>query len=268
MVSLLARFMSRLPYGALPWMARAGAICLPGRKRGHKEACRRLLGSGSIEPWHNRKAVESHALLVLEFLARLGGRQFSVVPPTDALTSDRRGRLLVTTHRGNWLLGAAALTDQVGPVHTVAGVQFRPTWSDFVEGWLADRNVIVHTAGSLPVLKRAIRNGESVLLHLDGDPFPPGVRGMRLRAVPSGVRSAAVLAAGGEVDVYFTHCLRRGDHFEICSRRISEPEASRSATWTARVQNWEREFFSALKASVAEAPEDWLVFRSSHLGNG
>lgn len=204
----------------------------------------------------SRAAVRSHARFVAEFMAEIGGRRHRVdgdIPKSKA----GRGRLYVTLHVGNWIVGARYLSEHTGTVHSVAGVQLRASWRRPLEARLRELGIRVHGGrGVAPALLSALRAGETVALHLDGDPgIESSARsGSRLR----GMRSAALLATRSRADVWFAVCRRSGEGRFCFEARELVPPAAQSAE---RVEAWKAIFLRLTREEIEHHPEDWLIFR-------
>jgi hypothetical protein len=140
----------------------------------------------------NPESVFTHHLLAhYEAFAMLGGRRFSVdVEGEEHLRSAlRRGKglLVATAHVGGWNVGAGWLHATTGlHVHTVAGTQIGRSWTSAMRRAYGRRGIWIHDReGSTPRLVRALREGEIVVLHVDGDQHAaPGLalRGLQVLA--------------------------------------------------------------------------------------
>jgi hypothetical protein len=273
MLSLLTASLARIPatqrdhlatfLARLPW--------LESRRRGHRDSLRTLLMAGERfsrdsrtphGPMTHREAVRRHIVWTLEFLAEMGGHRHPIEDRTSGMWGPRhRARLVVTAHCGNWIVGSRALARALGPIHSTAGLQLRRGWQPAIRACLSRQGIVLTDFDGL---RRALRNRETVVLHLDGQ-----AGGYRRRAVPIGVRSAALLAAESGASVYAALCVRsgagrfvlEGSPLSLGSRRVGSRQ-SRSK----RASDWEATFLRILHEWVRRDPADWLLFSSDHLG--
>jgi lauroyl/myristoyl acyltransferase len=94
----------------------------------------------------------------------------------DSIVSAGRGAVLVTAHIGSWELGGAALAGLGYRITTVAGTQFTRGLSPYVKAIKEARGIhVVSAEGGTLRIVRALRRGEIVALHIDGDQYMGGV---------------------------------------------------------------------------------------------
>jgi lauroyl/myristoyl acyltransferase len=94
----------------------------------------------------------------------------------DSAASSGRGVILVTAHVGSWEMGGVALADLGYRITTVAGVQFTKGLSPYIKAAKRSRGIgVVSADGGTFAMLRALRKGEIVALHIDGDQYLGGV---------------------------------------------------------------------------------------------
>ena len=287
MLPLLTLSLARLPATRRDRFATALAR-LPGleeRRNAHRDCVQTILGAAGDGPErgagrHGRRralaegrsihgashceAVRRHFVWALEFLAEMGGHRHPVEDRTCALWDPRdHARLIVTAHRGNWIVGARALARALGPIHTVAGVQLRRGWQSAIRAHLEGQGVeLTDLAG----LRRALREGGTAVLHLDGQAGPH-----RRRGISVGVRSAALLAAESGAAVYAASCMRAGAGRFVLEGTPLGPAASGDRLSRSRsrdrIAGWEQSMMETLREWIERDPADWLLFSSDHLGD-
>lgn len=279
MLSGLARLAATISPKHWDPLARAWA-CSPWaapRRRGHGRSMRAL---GLAEsPAQARRAVAEHARFVHEFLAQLGGRSWPVElrhrdRPADpgrcagptAVSPSMPGRLIVTVHRGNWIAGAQALVAAWGPIETVAGRQLRGSWQPTLIRFLERSGITVHRNRAFARLSACLRQGGTVVVHLDGQPgWADDAQWCRRAASgPLGVRSAALLAARSRARVFFAVCPRTGPgRFALDIEPLVPDDPARPFPSSA---TWARCFAARLREDVRRHPGAWMMFRDEHLG--
>lgn len=266
MLPLLTHSLARIPVTQRDRLATA-LTRLPGleaRRKGHRDSV--LTVASATDGSLHREAVRRHFVWALEFLAEMGGHRHPVEDRTVALWDPQdRARLIVTAHCGNWIVGARALARSLGPIHTVSGVQLQRGWQSAIRSHLRGQGIeLTDLAG----LRKALRSGGTVVLHLDGQAGP-----YRRRGIPVGVRSAALLAAESGAAVYAATCSRSGmGRFVLEGTRLradlSEdglPGNVGSAS-RDRIEAWEHAMLRILREWVERDPADWLLFSPDHLG--
>ncbi|MFH1312023.1 MAG: lysophospholipid acyltransferase family protein [Candidatus Eisenbacteria bacterium] len=94
----------------------------------------------------------------------------------DSIVSAGRGVILVTAHLGSWELGGAALAAMGYKITTVAGTQFTRSLSPHIKAMKRARGIeVVSAEGGTLSIVRALRRGEAVALHIDGDQYLGGI---------------------------------------------------------------------------------------------
>jgi hypothetical protein len=259
MLSLLTHSLARIPVTQRDRLATALAHlpALDARRKGHRESVLAVLSA--TDGWLHREAVRRHFVWALEFLAEMGGHRHPVEDRTVALWDPRdRARLIVTAHCGNWIVGARALARTSGPVHTVSGVQLQRGWQAAIRSHLRGQGIeLTNLAG----LRKVLRSGGTVVLHLDGQAGP-----YRPRGIPVGVRSAALLAAESGAAVYAATCARSGvGRFVLEGTRLTADVAAGRDS-RDRIEAWEQAMLRTLREWVERDPADWLLFSPDHLG--
>jgi hypothetical protein len=126
-------------------------------------------------------------------------------------------------------------------VHTVAGTQIGPSWTRGLRRSYRRRGIRIHDrAGSTPRLLRALRAGEIVALHVDGDQHAGhglALRGIRTLAKRSG---APVLPGVVERDAGGCSRIRLFPAFTIPlgASPPDLPETIARRLWSGRPEQW------------------------------
>lgn len=200
----------------------------------------------------------------------MGGRRFPVDDRGATLwepENGNRGRLVVTLHQGNWIVGARHLAGRLGRVDSVAGVQIHPRWQRPIRRYLEEHGVHLWAGGdAFRHLLARLRAGGTVVLHLDGDQGGPPRRRWAHWPVPAGVRGAAVLAARSGCRVFAARCRRQAPGRFLFESRPIVAAGPGAAAGPLAVSGWERRFLETLREEVGRTPEDWMIFRPDHLG--
>ncbi|MEZ4652704.1 MAG: hypothetical protein R3E12_03625 [Candidatus Eisenbacteria bacterium] len=242
-------------------MARLPA--LRSRRQAHSRCLHLTLPDGVPRPAGatdaSAIAVTRHVEWVLELLAEIGGHRHRVEDRTAGMWgATSRGRLVVTTHHGNWIVGARALVERLGPVHTVAGVQLRGGWSDSVADHLARQGVHLTDVSGL---RRTLRGGGTVVLHLDGQTGPH-----RRRSRPIGVVAAARLAVWERPEIFAARCVHAGPgSFVLEGVPLGLAQRGEEGDVSCTFSSWEDRFTRLLQDWVAGDPGGWMLFSPRHL---
>jgi len=247
---VVARVPPRLAAGLIgiasslaPWLARRREAAWKGNL-----AALRL--DPSIGPVPGGSPHYHHLMLQYESLALLGGRRFPVdlegAEHLAAALAVGRGMLIATAHVGNWYLGARAVHEETGlPVHSVAGTQMLRRWTAGLRLAYRSQGLRIHPRdGSVRCLLRALRRGEIVALHLDGDQHGaegPAMRGIALLARRSGAPIVPVVAER-----------RRSGRLTVRVERPILGDAGRPGTI---------DLSPVLTRLVSGCPRQWVLFR-------
>jgi lauroyl/myristoyl acyltransferase len=215
----VAGLIARVPPPAAERICGTLAPLLAGRWRGGIDAWQgnlRSIGIPSAEGAASKREVLSHHLMLhYESLAMLGGRRFTVriegKQHLEAALRIGRGLLIATAHIGNWHVAAAEVHARTGrEIHSVAGTQLLRAWTPWLRSAYASLGLMIHDAArSAARLTRALRSGEIVALHLDGDQHGqpgPATRGIVLLSRRTGapiLPAVTTRAAPGEIELRF-----------------------------------------------------------------
>jgi hypothetical protein len=279
MLTLLSASLAQIPAAErarlASWLARFPG--LERRRRAHRDSVEAAMSSSTAwarGPDSSAEAVRRHLVWTMEFLAEMGGQRHPIEDRTSALWDPRdRCRLVVTAHCGNWIVGARALAQNLGPIHTIAGVQLQRRWQSRIRAHLSAHGVEL---SELSGLRQALEREGVVVLHLDGQSGEH-----RRRSIPVGVRSAALLAAESGASVYSAICRRSAPgRFVLEGTRLSIAGPASGCVGAtggtrppelgirARIDAWESTFLEVLQEWILRDPADWLLFSSEHLGQG
>jgi hypothetical protein len=191
-----------------------------------------------------------HLLVHYETFAMLGGRRFSIEVEGEehlhTALAGGAGVLVATAHVGNGYLGAHWLHERTGrAVHTVAGTQIGRGWTREIRLACRRRGIRIHSRRhAAPLLLRALRAGEIVALHLDGDQH----EGSGLAT-----RGSLLLARRARAPVLFATSERRGPgrlRIRFSAPLGSDGTGSDSRTLARR-----------LRELITARSEEWAIFR-------
>lgn len=253
-VALLSYLAARVPPVAVTPVARGLGVILAWTRPGQARAWRhnvQALGRGGLgHTPHPAAAFAHHLLAHYEAFAMLGGRRFRVAVDGEghlrSALATGKGLLVATAHVGGWNVGAGWLGAATGlRVHTVAGTQIGRSWTRELRRSYRERGIWIHDReGSTSRLLHALRAGEIVVLHVDGDQHAGS--GLALRGVCALARrsGAPVLpgVVGREAGGGMRIRLLRPFHVD-CTARVSE--VSEAIAQLLRSQR----------------PEQWTIFR-------
>jgi KDO2-lipid IV(A) lauroyltransferase len=172
-----------------------------------------------------------------------------------------RGVILAVLHTGNWELTGARLARAGVPVHAVAGVQLRESWSRELGRRQARAGIRVLPPGvaSWRALPRILARNEALALLVDGDvhqrALPVALCGHPVR-LPSGPARLAARTGAALLPM----CCRREPDGGFSARFLEEvpvtdgsPAAVRAAT-----EEMARQLGNVLRDLAGQ----WLIFRS------
>jgi lauroyl/myristoyl acyltransferase len=172
-----------------------------------------------------------------------------------SLAGRGKGIILVTAHLGSWEMGGFALARKGYKITTVAGVQFSWSLSPIVKALKAGYGIAVTSpAGSLAIL-RALKRGEVVALHLDGDQYSRGIETAffgQPAAMPRGPAALALRTGAALVPAFAVRTSRDSIHIfiEDAVPTLGQDEAGLTQRLAAVVED-----------VVRRHPDQWCMFR-------
>jgi KDO2-lipid IV(A) lauroyltransferase len=198
------------------------------------------------------------ALLVSRMDEEYAARHVRIIDKAGlkSILAGGRGVVLVTAHLGGWELGGFALARMGYKITTVAGVQLSPALSPVVRAMKARFGIRVVSAdgGSLAIM-RALRRGEVVALHIDGDQYLGGLEttffGKRTM-MPRGPAALALRTGAALVPAFAVRTSRR--NIDVCVEEPIPTDGEDEAGLTARA-------LAVVEAYVRRYPEQWCIFR-------
>jgi len=176
-------------------------------------------------------------------------------PGLASLAGRGRGIILVTAHLGSWEMGGIALARMGYKITTVAGVQFSRSLSPVVKALKAGYGIAVTSPlGSLAIF-RALRRGEVVALHLDGDQYVGGIETAffgRPARMPRGPAALALRTGAALVPAFAVRTSR--DSIHILIEDAIPTEGEDEASLTLRLAE-------VVESFVRRHPDQWCMFR-------
>jgi len=173
-----------------------------------------------------------------------------------AIADEGKGIVLVTAHLGSWELGGFALARMGYSMTTVAGIQFSPSLSPMVKAMKARYGIAVTSAqGGALTMFRALRRGEVVALHIDGDQYLGGLETTffgRRAAMPRGPAALALRTGAALVPVFALRTSR--DRITI---HVEEPISTADGS-EATVT---RSLMAVVEGFISQHPDQWCMFR-------
>jgi KDO2-lipid IV(A) lauroyltransferase len=167
-----------------------------------------------------------------------------------------KGIVLVTAHLGSWELGGLALAKRGYKITTVAGVQFTPGLSPLLKAVKQRAGITVVSARSSTLtIVRALRKGEIVALHVDGDQYMGGVKTKFFGRETTVPRGPAVLSLRTGAALVPAFAIRTGRgrvtvHFENEIPHMGED-----------VKGLTAKIMSVIEEYVRSYPDQWCIFR-------
>ena len=173
-----------------------------------------------------------------------------------SLAGAGRGVILVTAHLGSWEMGGFALARMGHRLTTVAGTQFSPSLSPLAKAMKARYGIAVVSAqrGTL-TLFRALRRGEAVALHIDGDQFLGGLETTffgRPTVMPRGPAALALRTGAALVPAFAIRTSRDRIHIYVEEPIPGDGEDEADLT---------RRLLAVVEAYIKRHPEQWCMFR-------
>lgn len=173
-----------------------------------------------------------------------------------AIADEGKGIVLVTAHLGSWELGGFALARMGYKITTVAGIQFSSSLSPMVKAMKARYGIAVTSArsGGLTMF-RALRRGDVVALHIDGDQYLGGLETTffgRRAAMPRGPAALALRTGAALVPAFALRTSR--DRVTIHLEKPISTAGASEATVT-------RSLVAVVEDFVRQHPDQWCMFR-------
>ncbi len=174
----------------------------------------------------------------------------------ESIAGRGRGIVLVTAHLGSWELGGVLLARLGHKITTVAGVQFTRSLSPFIKSMKEGCGLsTVGAEGGTLRLFRALRRGQVVALHIDGDQYLGGVEtelfGTRT-VLPRGP-AALALRTGAAVVPAFAIRIGRGKIKVLIGDEIETGGEDESSLT--------RKIATAVEDYIRRNPDQWCMFR-------
>lgn len=173
-----------------------------------------------------------------------------------AIAARGKGIILVTAHLGSWELGGFALARMGYAITTVAGTQFSASLSPMVKAMKARYGIAVTSAGAGALaMFRALRRGEVVALHLDGDQYLGGIATTffgRPAVMPRGPAALALRTGAALLPAFALRTSRDriAIHVEPAIPTAGRTEADLTRSLVAVVEQLIRQY-----------PDQWCMFR-------
>ena len=213
--------------------------------------------------WEALRVSANHARTVVEtFLASNADRidlvsriEIAGIDKLNEALRDNKGVILVTAHIGNWELPGVALARMGYKITTVAGVQFTRGLTPLLKKMKETVGIKVtnHLESAGPIL-RALRKGEIVALHIDGDQYGERVQVKlfgRETYMPKGPARLARLTGAHLIPAIAVRVKRRKIRLEILdeiSTKVDETEITQSIAMI-------------LETYIRTYPNQWCIFR-------
>jgi KDO2-lipid IV(A) lauroyltransferase len=174
-----------------------------------------------------------------------------------SLAGKRRGIVLATAHLGSWELGGFTLARMGYKITTVAGIQFMPALSPSVKAIKAQYGITVTSAqGGMLRLFRALRRGEIVALHIDGDQYMGGLEATffgRRTVMPRGPAALAMRTGAALVPAFAVRSSRSQIHIYIEDPIPTQGEDEVGVT---------RRLLAVVEDFIRRNPGQWSMFRT------
>ena len=174
----------------------------------------------------------------------------------DRAASRGKGVILVTAHVGSWEMGGVALAGLGYRITTVAGVQFTRGLSPYVKAMKESRGIdVVSVDGGALAMARALRRGEIVALHIDGDQYLGGIEVNffgRPTVLPRGPAGLA-MTTGAAIIPAFAISTARGK-IRVCIEDEIGAEGHDEAGLTARIA-------AVVEDCIRRHVDQWCMFR-------
>jgi lauroyl/myristoyl acyltransferase len=174
----------------------------------------------------------------------------------ESIAAGGRGIVLVTAHLGSWEIGGLFLARLGYKITTVAGVQLTRGLSPFIKSMKEECGLsVVAAEGGTLRLFRALKRGQVVALHIDGDQYlggveteffgsrtvlPRGPAALALRTRAAVVPAFAIRIARGKIKVLIGDEIETGGHDE---------------------SSLTRKIALAVEAYIRRKPDQWCMFR-------
>jgi lauroyl/myristoyl acyltransferase len=198
------------------------------------------------------------ALLVSRMDDEYAARHVRIIDKADlkSILAGGRGVVLVTAHLGGWELGGFALARMGYKITTVAGVQLSPALSPAVRAMKARFGIrVVSSGGGSLAIMRALRRGEVVALHIDGDQYLGGLETTffgRRTMMPRGPAALALRTGAALVPAFAVRTSRR--NVDVYVEEPIPTDGENEAGLTARV-------LAVVETYVRRYPEQWCIVR-------
>lgn len=174
----------------------------------------------------------------------------------ESLAAGGRGIVLVTAHLGSWELGGAILARLGYRITTVAGIQFSEGLSPFIKAMKEECGISVVAAdGGTLRLFRALKRGEVVALHIDGDQYLGGVEAQffgRTAVLPRGPAALALRTGAAVVPVFAIRAAR--GRIKVLIAEAIEPEGENESSLTRKIA-------SSVESHIRPNLDQWCMFR-------
>jgi KDO2-lipid IV(A) lauroyltransferase len=172
-----------------------------------------------------------------------------------SLAARGKGIVLVTAHLGSWEMGGFALARMGHRITTVAGVQFSPSLSPMVKAMKARYGIAVTSASGALTMFRALRRGEVVALHIDGDQYIGGLETTffgRRAVMPRGPAALALKTGAALVPAFALRTSR--DSIHICVADPVPTAGEDEAGLTLKL-------LAVVEDVIRRHPDQWCMFR-------